>query len=930
MTERARRLFWVALSVALFVALYAAFDRFVLSADPGRFRWVRGEETFELMRPELFGVLLVAPLLLFALTRSLADLPWPQRVLSLLFRLTFLGLLALALAEPLRSSLTERVCSVVVLDVSDSVSDESLEQARAEVEKLVQAKPDDDELRLVTFAARPRLVSLEHEDKLVVPEVSALRHAAEKGKPGEAPERPGAATNIQSALQLAYGVFPPGYLKRVLLITDGMETEGDLLAESNRARSFGALLSVHPLRRPPPAEISVTALGLPDKVDLGQTFDVRASIYASRASKARVRLFQGEALNGLDAVRDVDLTPGHNEIPFKSVVRVGGEVTYKLDLDPRSPDTFEENNSFVSSLDVPGRPLILYIEGQPKRASYLSAALTAQGFDMDVREPSGFPGSLREMERFDLVIVSDTPRAALGPGAEDLIERYVRDLGGGLLFAGGAAGYGLGGWAHSTVERLLPVRMDAEHRKEMPGVAMALIIDRSGSMTGPRIEMAKEACVATLSTLRPDDLIEVIAFDSDAERYVNLQPVRYRGRIQSEIQRIQAGGGTEIFPALDLAYQDLSVAQARKKHAVLLTDGQSSSTQNIVELAQAMLAESITVTTVGLGTEINMELLRAIADAGGGRFHHAPDEQSLPKIFTRETELVSQQAAVEEWFPVEQVAPADFLKGLSMSSAPLLHGYVATQLKPPPAQLVLQSDRGEPILARWRAGLGWAVAWTSDVKNAWAVEWLRWPGFGKFWGQLAREHMRTKRQNEVAMQAEVEGNRVRAEVDAFTKDERFDNGWESQVTLKRVGSNAADKPVTMSQIAPGRYQADLEMDGFGSFLLRATHNRRGKDGSLTPVGVSYAHVSHPYPLEYARFEPDLDRLSRAALAGGGKVDPDPKALFDPAGEHIRQHRGLYDKFVMAALVAFLLDLLMRRVRLFDRKRIRARPRPRRA
>ncbi len=105
---------------------------------------------------------------------------------------------------------------------------------------------------------------------------------------------------------------------------------------------------------------------------------------------------------------------------------------------------------------------------------------------------------------------------------------------------------------------------------------------------------------------------------------------------------------------------------------------------------------------MGLGEGVNHELLRGLADAGGGRYHHVPDPNNLPRIFTRETEIIAQQAAVDEWFPVEQVGTADFLKGIAVGAAPLLHGYVATQLKPAPAQLILQSDRGDPILARWR------------------------------------------------------------------------------------------------------------------------------------------------------------------------------------------------------------------------------------
>ncbi len=263
-------------------------------------------------------------------------------------------------------------------------------------------------------------------------------------------------------------MFPPGYLKRALLLSDGLETSGDLLAEANRARGFGVRLSTRPFRKPPPGEVSVVALRLPDKVDIGQTFNVTADVYASRATWARLRLYQGEALNGLDGVRSVDLPAGRTEVTFQSVVRVGGEVTYALELEPGGDDAFKENNRYRATLDVPGRPLVLYIEGQPARATYLSNALSAQQFDVDTRAPSSMPASLGELERFDFVILSDTPREAIPLAAQDLLERYVRDIGGGFLFAGGPSGYGLGGWAHTTIERLLPVRMDAERQRKCP------------------------------------------------------------------------------------------------------------------------------------------------------------------------------------------------------------------------------------------------------------------------------------------------------------------------------------------------------------------------------------------------------------------------------------------------------------------------------
>jgi Mg-chelatase subunit ChlD len=923
MTGRTRVAIGAVLATALSLLLGFAYVRFVGRLPPSAFEWTRGGRTFALAEPRMLVVLAAFPLLAFSLFRSLADLPWQQRVLALSFRALFLFALGLALARPARTAETRKVCTVFLVDVSDSVSDEALEDARRTVKDMLATEPADDVAKVVTFAKRPRLLDLGPARELPPPK--ALRHDVKPVSEGGV-DRRGAGTDLEAALQLAYGVFPPGYLKRAVLVTDGVETDGDVLAEADRARSFGVTIHVVPLRRPPPAEVAVRSLTLPPKVQIGQPFELVADVYASRPTKARARLLQGEVLNGLGGVRDLDLAAGVNEIRFPSVVRFGGKVTYSLSVDHLQADTFSANNQVVASVDVPGRPSVLYVEGQPARASYLASALGAQQFDVDVRAASAFPASLEELERYDFFVLSDVPAEQVSLSSQSLVERYVRDLGGGFLFAGGQAGYGLGGWAHSTIERILPVRMDAERRKDVPSVAMTLVIDRSGSMTGLPLEMAKAACRATVDTLEGDDLIEVVAFDSTPVRYVKMQPARYRSRIESDIARVQPGGGTEIFAALDMAYQDMTVVQARRKHVILLTDGRADS-QGLRDLVQAMVAESITVTTVGLGDGADGDLLRTIADAGGGRYHAVPDPNSLPRIFTRETELISRQAAVEEWFPVTQTSPADFLNGIAMQTAPFLHGYVATEMKEPPAQEILASDKGEPILARQHVGLGWTLAWTSDVKNGWAADWLRWSGFSKFWGQLVREHMRKKHHRELDMRTEVSDGKVRATVDAFTADERFDNGMTSRLTVTGPEPKGTRREVPFRQVAPGRYEADFALPDYGAFLLEAEHFKAGDDGQLRPAGTSYAEVSNPYPREYASLEPDVERLSRVALSTGGVVDPKPAVVFDPKGEKIVYREPLWSRVLMGSIVLFLLDLLVRRVRLFDRKFV-AKPRRR--
>lgn len=913
---------WGLTATVLGLLLFYAYRRFVLLHPDPTLKFAYEGVDYELLDPKLLGVGLIAPWFVLVLPLSLADLPWPQRVLSLLLRTAFVILLGLGLSRLVETATTEKACVVYMVDVSNSVPDEAIDDAKQIVAKAIADKPKEGSVRLVTFAERARVVDIAEDGTFTIE-----RHTEDVGAEG-APQKTvdhGAGSNLESALQLAYGLYPPGFLKRAVLISDGTETEGDVLAEANRSSEFGIRVFTIPYTRPVPGEVAVQELKMPARVKVGETFEPKAVIYASRATKARARLYQGEMLNGLDGVRDIDLKAGPNEISFKSVVRVAGPLTYALELDQIADDKFTENNRVAVTIDVPGRPAVLYIEGTPEQASALSGALTAQQFDVEIRSPAGFPGSLDEISRYDFIVISDVEKARLELSAQDLLERYVRDLGGGFLFAGGESSFGLGGWHHTTIERILPVKMDSDSKKEMPSVAMALVLDRSGSMTGNPMEMAKAAAKATVDTLAPDDLIEVIAFDSSPHRYVKMQPARNQARIASDIARIQPGGGTEIFTALDAAFQDMTVTQARRKHVILLTDGRANTT-GINDLVAAMVAESITVTSVGLGADLDEGFLRGIAETGGGRFHAVPDANSLPKIFTKETELIAKSAAVEEWFQVTQTGEAQFLSGLDVRTAPFLHGYVSTQMKPMPAEEILVSDTGEPILARWRVGLGWTMAWTSDVKPRWAVEWIKWPGFEKFWGQLVREHMRQKHTRELDMKAEVVNGRLRASIDAFTTDERFDNNLQSRLTITGPEPKGETKVVDLRQVAPGRYEIDHPLEKYGSYLLKAEHMKEQPDGSLKVSAVSYGHVSNPYPKEYASFEPNRELMKQVSEAAGGNFDTtDLGVIFDPRGEKVTFHKDHWNRFIMAAVIAFLLDLLLRRVRIFDRKFV-AKPR----
>lgn len=937
-----RALFALAV-IGLAIAAIFTFYKFGYKAGP-TLQWKRGDDIYELLSPKMLGLILLLPYFLYVTGKSLADLPWPQRVLSFLLRTAFVLLLAIGLGRVAKTAYSHKVCTVHVVDVSESVPEEAIADAQAAVDKAWNERGDG-EIRVITFAVRPRVIGATDsaDPKAVPPKITRHDEGSLRVQ--------GAGSNAQAALQLAYGLYPEGFLKRIVLYSDGVETAGDALAEAGRAREFGVKLYTVPYKRPVPAEVAVRELRIPPKIKVGEAFEIRAVLFSNRAAKIRARLYQGEALNGLDGIRDLDLKPGENDIPFKSVVRIPGSVTYALEIEPlgflnpaASPapsgsapapaasapapaasavppgpkpkglDRFVENNKYAVTVAVPGRPSVLYIEGDQGHGNYLTNALVAQEFEVDLRGPDGIPSSLKEIERYDFVIVSDVSADRVSYSQQDLLESYVKDLGGGFLMAGGQNSFGLGGWRHTKLEKILPVRMDAEKKKDQPSIALCLVIDRSGSMSGQKIEMAKEAAKATAEILSPDDYIEVIAFDSQPTRLVRMQSARNRMRILSDISRLAPNGGTDIFPAIQMANEDLALIAAKRKHMILLSDGEAP-IGGIKEMVQEMVSEGMTASAVALGEDADKNLMKLVAETGGGRFYFVKDPNALPRIFTKETELVSKSSAIDEYFQPTMVTRSDFLRGIDVEGSPYLHGYVATQLKPPPAQLVLTpGDHEEPLLARWRVGLGWTLAWTSDVKNLWAAEWLRWAQYPQFWGQLIREHMRQKKRQQLDMKVELIDGVVKASIDAVGGDDRFQNGYEGKVTIIGPAPKTDKVVVNLQQVAPGRYEAKHVLDTFGSFMLTGELTSNG-----AAIAESFGHISNPYPREYAAFEPDTALMQRLAVATGGGMDASLPAIVDPAGEKISYHEDLWTRFVKLAILVFVLDLIVRRVRLFDRK-----------
>ncbi len=890
------------LTLGFGIGLYFAISAWIGDRTSIHIDWLP-TRPIDLLAPQWLLIICVVPAFYLLRILSLTDLSLAQQILQSTLRSLVVAGFAIALARPSWITEQSKVSTVVLVDVSDSVSDKQLDAAKNYVDKLADASAAaGGDIQLVTFAEKPLAVHADG-DKLS----AAIKRHADGG----------AGTDTQSAMQLAYGLYPEGYLPRLVIVSDGNQTVGDVAVEAYRAKELGVKVSWRTFDKDKTSEIRVVGLTAPDDLKVGQPYEVTAEVWSTEKQNATLALTQDEFANPLEPKKTVELREGKNLIKFKAESKRAGATTYRVKLVKFEKDTEKANNSAVTTAPVKGRPNILYVEGgmlhEPGSARYFQRALEHENMDVTVRGPSGLPGSVKAMERFDLVVVSDVPAHLVSTNQMMALDNYVHQ-GGGLVMAGGQDSFGSGGYQNTRMEQILPVRFDSEKVREQPDIAVVLVIDRSGSMQGPKLEAAKESARATAEVLSPNDYISVVAFDSDASVLVRPQRAANRMRISSDIARLSSGGGTNIFPGLKEAYEILQGINAKVKHVIVLSDGEAP-TDGIAELVQDMRASRITVSCVGVqGADRTM--LSMIADNGDGRLYMVEDLGALPKIFMKETQEAQKSQLVEDLVRVRVAKRVEAIEGVNIESAPPLHGYVTTKPKPT-GEVILISDLGEPILARWRYGAGTSVAWTSDIKNRWSVDWIRWGSYPKFWGQVVRTSMRRKVYDSYDLYAKVADGRAHITVDAIDSSDKFVNELDTKLEVINPATNKVELTMPMEQTAAGRYTADFPIPKYGSYLLKAIHKRGDKTVAESPGSVALS-----YPLEYLRTTPNKEPLEHAARVSGGLDQAEPAKIYDPGKESVSYTQDLWPYVLIGVVGLFLLDLYTKRVRLFGYRTIK--------
>ena len=791
---------------------------------------------------------------------------------GLLLKAGSFAAILLALAGPNLSVTESRVAAVVLADTSASLSPNDLVRASEIVERLWRARGRNS-VRVIPFAGEVRNPEEEEWN-------SGWRLRATSGVAGR-------STNVEAAISHALAVLPGDRLPRIVLISDGHENRGSALRTAWRARELGVPVDTYLLEGRPEPDLRLLSASFPTLAFTGEKFPIELVVRAPEAAPAEVRIAaEGKDLGASPVALEAGLnqftvsasldTPGAFDIIGSLRTAAHGEVRFAQAVTVRQPN------------------VLLVTQDPSGTETDLTGVLAAARFSVDIggQLPAG------SLAQYEVVILNNQDLESIAAPDKARLEQFVQ-AGGGLLVIAGERNIYREEDAKDIdpLQRSLPAVLAPPRTPE--STCVVLIVDKSSSMEGKKMELARLSAVGVVENLRPRDRVGVLIFDNSFQWAVPIRPALDKTLIKRLISGITPDGGTQIAPALTEAYRRILPVEANYKHIVLLTDGISEEGDSIA-LAEQAANNKVTISTVGLGQDVNRNYLQKVADFARGKAYFLQDPSGLAQILLQDVMEHTGQTAVEKEVRPVVETDAGIFENVSLETAPPLLGYVRFEAKTG-ADVVLRIPPRDPLLSVWQYGLGRAAVFASDAKNRWAQDWVSWDGFDPFWTNLARFLL----PQSAAANARLTHDTANGEL---VVDYRLAPGAAPVLAPPEIflfGPEGMRLPVPIQRLAGGAFQGRVAI-GSAKGLFRVMP----LDESL-PFPETGIYLQEEDLSEHGHDERLLQQLAELT---GGAFQPEPEEVFRPAGRTIQIQVAAWPWLLALAILLGLAELALRKLR----------------
>ncbi|MER2262292.1 MAG: VWA domain-containing protein [Psychrobacillus sp.] len=796
---------------------------------------------------------------------------WKKEGLVVYFiRLLAIFCLILGLANPYLLMPIKEEQVVFLIDRSASV--QGTEQQVSEwIEKSLDAQKDKHLVGVYSFAENFQSEIALTNEEIKLPVFSPM-------------ELPG-NTDIAKALQLSTGIIDPNKATRIVLFTDGIETNGSVTDQLMKMTGSNVTVDVVELERISSDDVAITAFETPPVAFEGEQQQLNMQIESTKATNGEILLYQNDQLLSRE---QVSLEQGSNSFTFRNTSKGEGLLKYDAQVIVQG-DALIENNKLTSVTNVESSPRLLVVTNEDATTN-IPRVIDQEAIITDVISASSLPFDLSNYLAYDAIIFDNVPGHLVGEQKMNVIEQAVKNFGTGFMMVGGQNSFGLGGYFKTPIEKLLPVEMEVKGKQQLPSLGLIIVMDRSGSMAGSKMEYAKEAAARSVEMLRDDDHLGFIAFDDRPWQIIETEPLTDREGAVEKILSVGVGGGTEIYSSLAQAYEQLQPLKLQRKHIILLTDGQSSTSNDYQTLIEDGKENNITVSTVAVGQDADRALLESLAEMGGGTFYEVQDESTIPAIMSTETAIISRTYIEDNpFYPTIYGDPT--WSSLFAEGVPQMNAYIATTAKQT-ANVIAQSEKEDPVLGEWMYGLGRTLAFTSDSTGAWSGDFARWNNWGDFWNTAVSRMLPSYSEVPYTIQKASDGS--------YTVTDP--SGKSSFIEVAAVNEKGEELAVSSEPLAPGKSRVTVESEP-GLVFFRVSNEQDA---------VYQAGISIPYSEEYKVQQPDVQKLQLITNRTGGELLSEPADSFRDMDVTSSEKQPIRQLLILVAIILFFIDITIRR------------------
>lgn len=814
-----------------------------------------------------------------------------RKIVAFALRGLLAAALIFALMGPQAVQRNKGLTTIFVIDRSDSISESERTRAIDFVNAAVANMSEDDQVGLVAFGGQPVMEAAPGGRRKFTKIESVIEASA---------------SDLAAAMRLAMASFPAGKGRRIVVLSDGNETQGDALGAVETIAAEQVSVDFVPLgNEEKKAEATVLDLQAPSEQAADQPFELRAIIDSTVPQTGQLIIERNDVAV---SQTPISLPAGTSAVVINQEIKEPGFFRYRAYLKVPN-DSDNRNNLGAAFVAVKGRPKILLVQGDSGKKE-LASALREQGVAVDLGGSGAMPVRAEDLQVYDAVVFNDFNAALITDPQMKMMRNAIRDSGIGFAMIGGEDSFLPGGWYGTPVAEALPVDLNIRQRKVFPSTSVFVVVDTSGSMSmevggKTKLQIAANAAVLTVDLLGANDRLGVAGSGDRLDIIAPIQPLTDKHKVKEQAKRLAPGGGG-IFaePSVIGAEKALNAENTRVRHFILVADG-SDCDQHGISLAVAarMKANKITTSTVAIGDGKDVQFLKQLAAVGGGRHYLVEDATKLPQIFTQDVSLMSRSAIEEGVFTPKVMAGEEASRGID--AFPALKAYCLTDARPL-ARVGMRTHKDDPLLATWQFGLGKSMAFTSDAQNRWASEWMGWGDFGKFWAQAVRSLTRKGALNNYDLQVSPEGGKGRINLQATDRSGNPLNLSTIEVRISDPEGNS--QKATLTQEAPGQFSGTFSAEDVGSYIVSVVEPTATGETRVAANGFSI-----PYPPEYRSTRPNLPLLEGLASQSGGMQLTQAKDALRPLtiiGESVSD---LWRMFLFAALVLLPLDILVRRV-----------------